>query len=128
MSKLPNVFISYSHEDAEWAEAFARALEERGVSVWFDMFNISAGETISQRVEEGLRSSDLVVALVNTHSLHHPAFFFELGAAVALGKRLVGIVPKDMDPTLLPHSLRTRRYLPKDSPQETANALVSEAT
>jgi hypothetical protein len=30
------VFISHSARDSDWARSFARALKEKGVTVWFD--------------------------------------------------------------------------------------------
>jgi len=40
----PQVFISYTKADADWARSFAEALKQRGVRVWLDRFQISAGE------------------------------------------------------------------------------------
>jgi hypothetical protein len=49
---------------------------------------------------------------------------FELGAAIGMGKRIVSIVPREFDPSKLPLELRTRRYLIRDSPEDTAEELA----
>lgn len=49
--------------------------------------------------------------------------FFELGAAIGMRKKVVPIVPKDLDPDALPFDLRLRRYVIRQSPEETADAL-----
>ena len=49
--------------------------------------------------------------------------FFELGAAIGMGKRVVPIVPKGVDPSVLPLDIRLRRYLIRDTPEETAEEL-----
>jgi hypothetical protein len=120
----PQVFISYSKGDAEWARSFAEALKQRGVRVWLDQFQIAAGESLRDALERGLRESDVFVALIDPGSSLRPNFFFELGAAIGMGKRVVSIVPRDLEGSTLPLELRSRRYLMKDSPENTAEELA----
>jgi hypothetical protein len=40
----------------------------------------------------------VLVALLDADSSSQPNLFFELGAALGMGKRVVTIVPKDLDP------------------------------
>jgi hypothetical protein len=117
------VFISHSAGDADWARSFAQALKERGVSVWFDEFDVRPGESVRDALEAGLRSSDVLVALLDANSPSRPNLFFELGAALGMGKRVVAIVPKDLDPSVLPLDVRLRRYLIRETPEQTAEEL-----
>ena len=117
------VFISYSDPDSEWARLFAEALQERGVPVWLDEFEVGPGESLSDALEVGLRESDIFVTVVNPQHVSQPTLFFELGAAIGMNKRVVAIVPKDFDISQLPLEFRRRKYLLRDSPQETANEL-----
>jgi hypothetical protein len=120
------IFISYSHADSQWAKEFALSLRQRGVDVWLDQLEIKPGEPLSEAIERGLRGSDLVVTLINAENLSKPYLFFELGAALSMGKRIVGIVPEGFDTVKLPQSLRARRYLIKSSPDATAAELIAE--
>ena len=122
------VFISYSHKDADWARSFAEALSKRGLGVWFDEFRVRAGESLRDALESGLRSSDVFVALIDAEHPGKPNLFFELGAAIGMGKRVVAIVPKNFPATELPSELRLRRYLTRDSPEETAQELSESLT
>ena len=106
----------------EWARSFAQALKKRGVSVWFDEFDVHLGESIREALESGLRGSDVLVALLDPTNPAKPAFFFELGATIGMGKMVVSI-PKDMDPGNFPLDVRPRRYLVRDSPEQTAEEL-----
>jgi hypothetical protein len=121
------VFISHSHsaKDADWARSFAQALKKRGVSVWFDEFDIKPGESWRDALEAGLRGSDVLVALLDQESPSRADLFFELGAAIGMGKRVVSIVPKEMAPDALPLDIRLRRYLIRDTPEQTAQELSS---
>ncbi len=120
----PQIFISYSKGDADWARSFADALKQRGVRVWLDQFQIAAGESVRDAIEEGLRESDVFVALIDPESSLKPNLFFELGAAIGMGKRVVPIVPRELDISKLPLELRSRRYLVRDSPENTAEELT----
>ena len=55
---------------------------------------------------------------------HAPKLFFELGVAMGMGKRVVPIVPRETDTSKLPFDLRSRHYLLKDSPEDTAEELA----
>jgi hypothetical protein len=61
--------------------------------------------------------------LLDAEPTSKPNLFFELGAAIGMGKRVVPIVPKDLDPSVLPLDLRLRRYLIRDTPEQTAEEL-----
>jgi nucleoside 2-deoxyribosyltransferase len=75
-------------------------------------------------LEAGLRESDVLVALIDPQSSLKPNLFFELGAAIGMGKRVVPIVPRELDTSKLPLELRTRRYLLRASPEDTAEQLA----
>jgi nucleoside 2-deoxyribosyltransferase len=120
---MPSVFISHSSRDAEWARLFAQSLKQRGVTVWIDDLDVSPGESVRDALESGLRRSDVIVALVDPENPAKPNLFFELGAAIGMGKRVVSIVPRDFDPNSIPLDLRLRRYLIRDSPEYTAEEL-----
>lgn len=110
-------------QDAEWARSFAQALKQRGVPVWFDEFDVKPGESMRDGLESGLRNSDILVALLDAESPSNPNLYFELGAAIGMGKKLVPIVPKGVDPSALPLDVRLRRYLIRETPEETAEEL-----
>ena len=120
---MRKVFISHTARDTEWARSFAKALQERGVSVWFDEFDVQPGESLREALESGLRTSDVLVALLDAEAPAKPNLFFELGAAIGMGKRVVAIVPKGIDLGALPLDLRLRRYLVRDTPEQTAEEL-----
>jgi len=120
------VFISYSHVDAdrEWVRAFADSLRKHGVTVWLDEYQVQPGESLREALESGLRGSDVIVFVMTPASVKRANLFFEIGAAVGMGKRVVGIVSRDLDLSLLPQPLRTRKFLIQASPEETANELI----
>lgn len=120
----PKVFISYSHDDAEWVRSFAEALREQSVDVWLDTWQVHAGELLRDAIEEGLRGSDTMVAVLSQTNARRPSVLFELGVALGTGKRLIPIVPADMESSAIPFELRRRRYLTKGAPREAAREVA----
>ncbi len=127
----PKVFISYSHDDAEWVRKFAEALRDQRVNVWLDVWQVHAGDSVREALESGLRGSDAIVAILSAANARHPNTLFDLGVALGTGKRLIPIVPADLDTAAIPYELRNRRYLTKGAPaeaaREVAEALKGEA-
>lgn len=124
MSKL-KIFIAHSSVDRDWAKRFALALRGYAADVWFDEFNIKPGDSIPEAVETGLRSSEVVVMLIDKESLAKPNFLFELGAAMGLNKRIVAIVSEETAEAGLPLPLLRKKYLTRKSPEETAKELAT---
>lgn len=120
------VFISHAHSDNNWALRFATAMIESGVNVWFDLFDIKAGEPLSEAIEKGLRDSDIVVLLINPENVNRPNLFFELGAAVGMKKTIIPIVPENFDPHRLPLPLQRIKFVVRATPEETARELASQ--
>ena len=122
----PKVFISYSHDDAEWVRRFAEALRQQNVNVWLDEWQVSVGDPLREAIEAGLRSSDAIVSVLTPADARRPNVLFELGVALGMGKPLIAIIPPELDTSAIPFELRTRRYLTKGAPDEAARE-VAEA-
>ncbi|MBM3316453.1 MAG: toll/interleukin-1 receptor domain-containing protein [Candidatus Eisenbacteria bacterium] len=62
-----HVFLSYAREDRLAAERIARAIEQQGFSVWWDI-DIPAGVHYAKHIEEGLKSAACVLVLWSRRS------------------------------------------------------------
>jgi TIR domain-containing protein len=125
MSK-PKIFIASAPADQDWVRPFARALEDEGAAVWIDQEHLRAGDFPSAALERALRGSDLVICVYTPELATRSNVFFEWGAALGLGKRVVPVVPSDFDAGTFPLPLRTRKFLHRASPEETARRLLAE--
>ncbi|HEX2210852.1 MAG TPA: toll/interleukin-1 receptor domain-containing protein [Longimicrobium sp.] len=121
------VFISHSGSDSGWTEAFVASLQQRGAEAWLDVDTLKFGESSAKELECALRNSDLFVALIAPDNLERPRLYFELGAALGMGKRVVGVVPHGFDKEQLPGPLRRRPHLVKASPDQTAQRVLAAA-
>lgn len=128
MSETRKVFISYSHQDRDWVSRFADRLSESGIQAWMDEKEIALGEQLVERIEEALRTSDSLVFVITPENVHSPNAYFELGAALGMGKRVIAIVASEVSRQDLPEPIRLRRYVTMESPEETAKDVVEALT
>jgi nucleoside 2-deoxyribosyltransferase len=113
-----DVFLSYSREDSEWASQFAESLREAGLRAWFDVHNLLPGEKWMEQIQKALRESNTLIVILSPKSARSPWTFFELGAAVASGKRIVPVMAQDVPPQQVPGPLRHFQYLVEPSPDK----------
>jgi hypothetical protein len=107
MSK--KVFISYSHEDKPVVTRLAKLLNDQGVDLWFDEWDIRPGDSLVQKIfTEGLGGSDLFLVVLSGHSVQSKWVREELDVATV--QRISGvirIVPLVIEDCELPMSLRS---------------------
>ncbi len=60
-----DVFLSYVHEDEEWALALAENLRRLGLDVWLDQWETAADQPVATRLAEGLARAEAVIAVVS---------------------------------------------------------------
>lgn len=53
-TQKPVVFLSYASEDTELAERIAKALQDNGIDTWWSYWSIKSGDSIRQKIDEGL--------------------------------------------------------------------------
>jgi TIR domain len=84
---VPDVFISYAREDRTTAQAFAQALQQRGLAVWWD-HDIPPGKQFDEEIEAALDGSRCVVVLWSKYSATSKWVKTEAGEAAAQDKLL----------------------------------------
>jgi hypothetical protein len=84
--KEHDVFISHASDDkADVVRPLAEALRARGLSVWYDEFELRIGDSLRQKIDAGIRSSRFGVVVLS------PSFFgkgwtnYELDGIVTMG-------------------------------------------
>lgn len=78
----PRVFLSYTSEDRYLAEHIARSLMAAGIDTWWDGWSIAAGDSIRQRVDEGLEGCSHFIVLLTPASIDKPWVNEEMDAGL----------------------------------------------
>ena len=79
---MTKVFISYSHKDKPFADMLVEDLREANIDVWFDQDAIEPGQSIAQRINQGLASTDYVLILISRAFLNSNWTTSESSAAI----------------------------------------------
>ena len=78
-----DVFLCHAGEDkAAVAEPLHNALEGSGIRCWYDRGEILWGDSVVQKIEEGLRSSRFVIVILSSSFLKKPRPNKELNTAL----------------------------------------------
>ncbi len=77
-------FISYSHVDKDFVRALEGDLDRRGLYIWRDEHEIEIGDSLSDKLQEGLEKSYSIILVLSPEALERPFFKRELNTAFAL--------------------------------------------
>lgn len=80
-SKYYSCFISYSHEDKEFAEKLYNDLKQCDIKCWFDRKAMKSGDDISAKVGEAIISFDKILVIISQNSLKSLWVFKEITLA-----------------------------------------------
>ena len=80
--KVPHVFLSYTSDDIELARRIAEALQGNGIETWWDKWCISTGDSLRQKIDEGLSGCTHFLVLLTPQSIGKPWVNQEMDAGL----------------------------------------------
>ncbi len=99
------VFISYTSENADFANKLNEAFQELGKTTWFDQENIPLDIDCQQEIYRGIENSNNFLLIVSPSSVNSYTFIQELEYAQKFNKRLVPIIYGQVSEQDLPSAL-----------------------
>lgn len=124
----PSVFIGHSSVDKPFVRRLVTQLNNDGVETWLDELEIRIGESIHQKVNEGLKRSDFFIVVLSQASVKSPWVQEELSSAAHIEKyaaKGVFILPILLEECDVPPLLLDRRYANlKDDPESAYQELL----
>lgn len=113
----PAAFISYAHEDRAAAHEIAFGLQKRGCEVWIDQGELGVGDSIVERLAEGIAEVDFVIPVISRHSVESQWCRKEISLALTQELDLEGrfgvrrVLPLRLGDVTMPPALRDKLYL-----------------
>ncbi|MEJ7860907.1 MAG: toll/interleukin-1 receptor domain-containing protein [Pyrinomonadaceae bacterium] len=107
---MSNVFISHSWHDKPLARKLAKTLESFGIRVWLDEAEIKLGDSLLEKISQGIDEMEYVIALLSEKSIASNWVKTELRIAMSQeikGKR-VKVLPIIAQPCSLPNYLEEK--------------------
>jgi hypothetical protein len=107
------IFISYAHADRPAAERLARSLMDQGQAVWWDQWEIAAGDSLIRKIfAEGIAKAGAFVILLSPTSVASKWVQDELDSAtVRRIEDLTRVIPALVEDVPIPMPLRTLRWV-----------------
>lgn len=123
------IFISYNHSDKDTAESLAKILVQAKQNVWIDQWELNAGDSLIEKIEEALGGADAILVLLSKNSTQSEWCKKELrsGLVRELEEKSVLVIPIVLDDCEIPLFLREKLWidLRKDKDQQLALLLRS---
>ena len=80
------VFISYAREDEKFVLRLASELRTRGISIWFDQWDISPGADWDQSIDKALHESERFIVILSPAAVSSRQVRAEIQAAIDTAK------------------------------------------
>lgn len=105
-------FICHASEDTEFVEKLAAILDKSAIDIWYDKREIKVGDSIVDRVENGLEEATHLVVVLSKSSVVKPWVKKELSSTLMrqLSKQAVKILPVILNDCPLPPLLADIMY------------------
>jgi hypothetical protein len=122
---LPSVFLSHNHADKPFVRRLAADLDNQGIPYWLDEAEIKVGESLIEKIRDGIDKVDFVAVVLSPNSVASPWVQREVDVAInqeIMGRR-VKVLPLMYMACDLPGFLLGKRYADFTEDTRYANAL-----
>ena len=90
-----NVFISHNYKDKPMARKIAKDLNKYGIKTWIDESEIKLGDSLIEKIRDGLDHMDFLIALISGNSVESEWVKKELD--IVRYEKLTNIIPCTID-------------------------------
>lgn len=105
---MAHVFISYQHDDVDFAENLKHRVEKAGFEVWMDSDRLSAGEDWREGIDQGIKTASALLVVMTPGAKASEYVTYEWAFAWGAG---VPVIPIMLKPTPLHPRLEALQYL-----------------
>ena len=108
----PSVFLCHTSEDKPFVDRLAGELDQRALFAWYDKREIFVGDSIVEKVNDGLKSSDFLIAVLSPRSVDKPWVVREMSSSMMrqLGDKGIRVLPLLIEDCEIPPLLADLKY------------------
>lgn len=109
---MTSIFLSHSHADKQFARKLGKDLRKSGYAVWIDEAEINIGDSLIEKIREGLDQVDYVAAILSSASIASQWVTRELDIASnrEIEENRVVVLPLLLEKVELPGFLKGKFY------------------
>lgn len=108
----PQIFLSHNWRDKDFVRRLAADLQSAGADVWTDEAEIKVGDSLIEKVREGIDKVDYLAVVLSSHSVESEWVKKEVDIAMnqEIENRKVKVLPILLDQCNLPGFLKGKLY------------------
>lgn len=106
------VFLSHSSKDKPFIRQLAADLAKENILVWLDEQQINVGDSINEKISQGLAESDYFIIAMSDHSVNSEWVKRELNSALVteIESKKVKILPIKLSECTFPPLIKEKKY------------------
>ena len=106
------IFVSYSHDDSEFASLLASQLVKHKAKVWIDQWELHVGDSIIDRIQNAIQGASALLVILSKSSVESEWCKKELSSGLLreLEEKRVVVLPVLIDDCEVPLFLRGKLY------------------
>lgn len=111
---MRKAYISYSSNDRDFANYIVEHLQKLNIDIWYDQYELNAGDYITKKIKEGIKSSSAFIIILSKSSINSKWVTYELNTALIYSAQKLGIriIPIVIDSDIsIPESLKDVLYI-----------------
>ncbi|MBZ0285113.1 MAG: HEAT repeat domain-containing protein [Anaerolineae bacterium] len=97
MEQREHIFISYSHEDEDFANELKENLSGQGYQPWVDKSRLEAGDNWLEAVDSAINRAFALILVLSPHSVSSQYVIYEFGYAVGVRLDVIPILHRPID-------------------------------
>jgi HEAT repeat protein len=105
---MRHIFISYNHDDGDFAEILSRRFAKVGLDTWMDTDRLRAGEDWRAEIDQAIKEAAALIVVMTPKAKESEYITYEWAFALGAGVRVTPILLK---PTELHPRLEALQYL-----------------
>ncbi len=105
---MSHIFISYNHEDSDFADALIGKIEKEGLTTWVDNDRINAGEDWRLTIDQAIKDSFALIVIMSPTAKASEYVTYEWAFAWGAGIKVIPVLCKPIE---LHPRLETLQYL-----------------
>lgn len=70
LKRTPRVFLSHSSKDKEIIDVIFNEFQKNQISAWYDKYQIEPGDSITEKINQGLNESDIGIICISNNFLN----------------------------------------------------------
>lgn len=106
------IFISHSSKDKAFAKILCMDLEANGYIPWLDEWDIKVGESIPEKISNGLQEADFIIVILSENSVASKWVEREWQTKYwnEIDKGCINVLPLLLKDCKIPELLKTKKY------------------